>query len=454
MPDRELEAAASRFVASACVPRDSAHSSGRLERADEILAAQPSVATASIHTAAILGDAAAVARFITADPSSATSTGGPYGWDALTHLCFSNYLKLRRDRSDGFVRATRALLEAGASAMTGFAESGDGPHPVFESALYGACGVAHHAELTQLLLEHGADPNDEEVVYHSAETYDNEALHRLVESGRLTADSLATLLLRKCDWHDVDGIRWLLERGADATRETRWNASVLHHALSRDNDLEIIQLLLDHRADPFRRVEGVTAIAAAARGGRGDVLDAMSRRGTPLRVDGRDALLAACARGHGAAASAIAQTMPAALYSIRSDAGLVLSRFAGIGNTPGLRLLLELGLPPDSRRVQGFGYFDIAAGSTPLHVAAWRARHTTVRLLIESGADVDARDGADRTPLQLAVRACVDSYWTDRRSPESVALLLKAGASTLGVRFPCGYEAVDALLAQVRTSIA
>jgi hypothetical protein len=34
----------------------------------------------------------------------------------------------------------------------------------------------------------------------------------------------------------------------------------------------------------------------------------------------------------------------------------------------------------------------------------------------------------------------------DRRSPESVAALLRAGASTEGVRFPSGYDEVDALL--------
>ena len=81
--------------------------------------------------------------------------------------------------------------------------------------LYGAAGVAHHAELTRLLLERGADPNDEEVAYHSPETCDNAAMKVLVETGRLTDDSLATMLLRKHDWHDYDGVKFLLEHGAD-----------------------------------------------------------------------------------------------------------------------------------------------------------------------------------------------------------------------------------------------
>jgi hypothetical protein len=40
----------------------------------------------------------------------------------------------------------------------------------------------------------------------------------------------------------------------------------------------------------------------------------------------------------------------------------------------------------------------------------------------------------------------VDSYWTDRRSPESVQALLHAGALVSGVDFPSGYAEVDELL--------
>jgi ankyrin repeat protein len=81
-----------------------------------------------------------------------------------------------------------------------------------------------------------------------------------------------------------------------------------------------------------------------------------------------------------------------------------------------------------------------------LHVAAWRAQHATVKLLVDRGAPIDVPDGAGRTALALAVRACVDSYWAYRRSPETVKTLLDAGASVSGVAFPSGYDEVDALL--------
>src|SRR5262245_56285959 len=183
------------FVEAACVPLNSGHASGMLDRAQGILAAHPDLAAANIHAAAILGDAVEVVRFLHLDSASATSKGGPRRWDALTHLCFSRYLRLDSARSDGFVKSAEALLDAGAGANAGF-YSNDHHPPEFESVLYGAAGVAHHAGVTRVLLARGADPNDGEVVYHTPETYDNAVLALLVNSGRLTADGLATLLLR------------------------------------------------------------------------------------------------------------------------------------------------------------------------------------------------------------------------------------------------------------------
>jgi ankyrin repeat protein len=66
--------------------------------------------------------------------------------------------------------------------------------------------------------------------------------------------------------------------------------------------------------------------------------------------------------------------------------------------------------------------------------------------LIARGAPVNAIDGQGRTALQLAVKACVDSYWTELRSPESVRALLEAGSPTEGIELPTGYDEIDKLL--------
>jgi hypothetical protein len=46
----------------------------------------------------------------------------------------------------------------------------------------------------------------------------------------------------------------------------------------------------------------------------------------------------------------------------------------------------------------------------------------------------------------LAVKAGVDSYWTQGRRPDSVAALLAAGADAGDVASPSGWPEADALL--------
>jgi ankyrin repeat protein len=434
------------FIEAACVPLDSGHGSGTLESAQAILAAHPEVAGSCIHAAAVLGDDEGVRRFLALDAGSATAIGGPRGWDALTHLCFSRYLRLDPDRSNGFVRAATALLDAGASPNTGWYEMNHQPEPAWESALYGAAGVAHHAELSRLLLDRGADPNDGEVAYHSPEGWDNRALMALVESGKLTDESLVIMLLRKADWHDYEGIKLVLEHGADPNRMTRWGRTALHQAVQRDNALAIVELLLDHGADPTLLASGTSAAAMAARRGRGDVLELFERRGIPIDFQGVDSLIAACARNDEAMVRSIADREPGLVGELLAEGGKLLAQFSGNGNTTGVMRLLALGVDVNAVFAEGDGYFDIANDSRALHVAAWRARHATLRLLVDRGALLDVPDGKGRTALALAVRACVDSYWTDRRSPESVFALLQAGASLGDVQFPSGYSEVDDML--------
>jgi ankyrin repeat protein len=417
---------------------------GDLQGAETILAAHPALAAGGdIHVAAILGDDAAVRRLLAEDPSRATATSPPYGGDALNYLALSKYLRLDPARTPGFLRAATALLDAGADANTGFWTTGQ--HPERETALYGAAGVAHHAELTRLLLARGADPNDVEAVYHSPETDDSAAMQLLVETGRVTPEHLALMLIRKLDWHDYEGAKYLLAHGADANHNRQRGWFAIHHAIARDNDLKFIELLLDHGADPLLRRDGATAIERAARRGRGDLLALFAQRGFDTALQGVDGLIAACALDDGVGVSRLARD-PALVRALVAQGGQRLAEFAGTWNTEGVRHLLDLGVPV-AALYSGDGYFDIAPASTALHVAAWKGLAATVRLLIDRGAPVDTPDAKGRTPLVLAVKACVDSYWTHRRNPDTVKALLEAGASVHGVPVPSGYAAVDELLA-------
>lgn len=444
----ELEDPVDTFIEVACVDRHGWHGSGGLEYAERILAKYPQVAGANIFTAAILGDADKVRLYVERDSSLARVKGGPHDWDALTYLCFSRYLRIDPARSNSFVTAARVLLEAGADANTGWIEYiDDPPRPIREPVIYGAAAIARNPELTKLLLEFGADPNDEETPYHVAETYDNEVLRILLDSGRLNETSLATIVSRKCDWHDDAGLKLALERGANPNYRTRWKYTPFQHSIRRDNGLIMIEMLLDHGADPYvvNEVNGRDAFQMAAWHGRGDILDALERRGFKSPLAGLDAQIGACARGDVEAAKPPAGERPLFVQA-DSMGAILLARFAGANNDAGVRCLLALGVSPGVVLQGKDDYWDLAPGSTALHVASWRAHHDVVKTLIAAGAPVNARDERGHTALQMAVKACTDSYWKYRRKSDSVAALLSAGATTEGVELPTGFDEIDELL--------
>jgi ankyrin repeat protein len=231
---------------------------------------------------------------------------------------------------------------------------------------------------------------------------------------------------------------------------TRWGVTAFHQAMRRDNALEIVELMLDHGADPLLKsvADTISGLGLAARRGRADVIELFERRKTPVRFQGVEHLIGACARADSAAVHSIAHREPQLVQHVLANGGQLLAEFAGVGNTNGVRLLLDLGVGVDAVFKKGDGYFGIATDSTALHVAAWRARHATVALLVERGAGVNVLDGRGRSPLALAILACVDSFWADRRCPDSVERLLRAGASVSEIAVPTGYAPLDELLRQ------
>ena len=138
-----------------CGPRPS----GRRERAESILAAQPELEH-DPWVKLVLG------REWDGDPNT---PGGPRGWAPLLYACHSCF------PTTGLARD---LLARGADPNGYFVnEYGN------MSALYGAAGIRHDPELTRALLEAGANPNDGESLYHSTEAESPDCLRILLEHG-------------------------------------------------------------------------------------------------------------------------------------------------------------------------------------------------------------------------------------------------------------------------------
>lgn len=376
-----------RFLTASAIPIRASHGSGTVDEARALLAAHPELAHASVYAAAVTGDAAAVSRWLDADPALATLRGGPHDWDALTWCCFSRWLRDEHDRAADFVAVARLLIEAGASVHTGFMDHTHGPAPQHESVLYGAAGVAFCAPLAALLLEYGADPNDEEVPYHAAERHAHDVVRALLAAPvPLTRDSLATMLLRKADWHDLEGVEQLLQHGVDPNHPGRWPFSPFVQALRRDNALAIVEVLLDADGDPARTFGEVSALSLAAWHGRTDVLQLFAERGVELPHDGLDAVAVDVTFGDTMGVRARLARDPALRGAFLQRLPEFLCRCAGNGSLAPLSVLLQLAPSPDVQWAEGDPYWRIPAGSTALDVAAIREQPAAVRLITEFAA--------------------------------------------------------------------
>ncbi len=419
------------FIEVACVDRHGWHASGTVEHADLILARYPDAATGSIYSAAVHADQAAVKSWLARDPSLATAPGGPHNWDALTYLCFSRYLRIEKARSEAFVSTARALLEAGANPNTGWIEYvDDPPRPVHESVIYGAAGLAQNPALTKLLLDRGADPNDEETPYHVSETYDNTVVEILVRSGRFNKVSLTTVAGRKCDWHDDKGLELALDHGADPNYLTRCGYSLAPNMPSaEDNGLLMIDAILDRKVDPYlpNNDDGRNAIQMAAYHGRGDILAVLERRGFDIGLDDLDAMVAACARADLETARSIATSHPRLLGQLLSMGGGA-SRALCTAQTT---MQVSAACSGSGSLLLHSGWKAMVTGNYPgtrphctllpgALITTLSARSSAPALRLTR---LDAA-ATSRTTLQLAVRACTSSYWKYRRKPDSVAALL------------------------------
>jgi hypothetical protein len=121
------------FLRLACLTYG-ADDPARPERARALLAEHPELASATIHTAAAVGDVAAAEAGLAADPAEARAKGGPYRWEPLVYLTYSRVDSPHSGHSP--LEVARLLLDAGADPNAGYLWESEYPF----TALTGAFG--------------------------------------------------------------------------------------------------------------------------------------------------------------------------------------------------------------------------------------------------------------------------------------------------------------------------
>ncbi|HEU4693320.1 MAG TPA: ankyrin repeat domain-containing protein, partial [Vicinamibacterales bacterium] len=136
--------------------------------AQRLLANHPEIARANIHTAVVCGDLEEVERILAARPAAALERGGARDWTPLLTLCYTRFT--HEATHQNAIAIARLLLDHGANAND-FYMAMDSAY----TALVGAVGEGEQGaprqpygkELFELLLEHGAEPFDIQVLYNT-----------------------------------------------------------------------------------------------------------------------------------------------------------------------------------------------------------------------------------------------------------------------------------------------
>jgi ankyrin repeat protein len=244
-------------------------------RAATILQLDPGIARHDLATACVAGEAEEVAKRLTAHPGAAHETTGPNGWQPLLYACFSRLLRTDPSRAAGIRSVVAALLRAGADPNASFMH-GDW----LQAPIYGVAGIAGDAELTQLLLAAGADPNDAgpnhsvgEALYHACEHRDPVCARLLIEAGT-DPEVVVYCLGRALNFDNYPMIAMFCSHGV------RPLAAHLHQALWRRRSPETIAVLLDAGAPLEDRDEhGLTPLQIALRWGDGPIAALLRDRG-------------------------------------------------------------------------------------------------------------------------------------------------------------------------------
>ncbi len=356
---------------------------GAFHRVDRLLALDPSLVDAHLGLQLAFARRDAVRAALDRDPSLAVTPIGRR-WP-LHHLCFSKLHQRDPGAVEAMVALLDALLSAGADINQGFPAELGSDHQL--SALYGALGHAGNLALAQALLARGANPNDNESLYHATELETLDGVRLLFAHGAEIGRTNA--FFRMLDRENPDGVRLFLANGADPnapvydhpTDRPKDRRNALHHAILRGRSGDIGTVLVDHGVDLAARFDGRTPYALAIACGNRSMAEMLAGRGADTALAPAETFLAAIAADDADRARTILAEHPEVWNALTPrDRQRQTDLAMAADSLPILRLMADLGFDPNHP-----GESDMP----PIHAAAWWGHADTVAFYIGLGVDLE-----------------------------------------------------------------
>jgi ankyrin repeat protein len=358
----------------------------RPQTAARMLQDHPALASGDPYLACAAGEEAVLRQAARDDAAWVNRPGGLLKLPPLVAVTHSTLVRLPVYR-DRLHACARFLLQAGADPNGSVGsrwppDSLDKPSDVYRlSALYGAAGRNHDAELTRLLLQAGADPNDGESLYHALESV--ACARFLLDAGARIAESNA--MYRVLDLDSIAALRLLLAHGGNPNEPppgpptADWGSPLLW-AIRRRRSAAHVEALLQAGADPLATTpDGTAAHVWASRFGLADVAGALRKAaGAAGPVPEAERFLAACAGADAAAAEGMLARSPQLLRGLSEAQLRLLPELAAGGCGEAVRVMVRLGWPIAVRGGDWSG--------SALNHAVFRGDAGLARFLLEHGA--------------------------------------------------------------------